>query len=540
MSRTRSVGSGSASACGDAGAHLARNPVARRDLVQHLLVLRARRHAQAAARVEAAARRRIDRARHVTLEQDALALQRGVRNRHRGEQRLGVGMLGIGVQLLRRRDLDDLAQVHHGHARADVLDDGEIVRDEDVREAELGLEILEQVDDLRLDRDVQRRDGLVGDDQFGTDGERARDADALPLTARELVRVAPQMLGRQANRLQQLHDALLTRAAVRRQLVDDQSLADDRSHRHPRIQRRVRVLEDDLHLLAQRAQGALVERRDVLALERDFARGRLDQSQDRAARRGLAAAGLAHQPERLAAHDVERHVVHRVHARDLAREEAATDREVLLEIADLEEGLCHGVASQYRKQATLWPGRTSLSGGVFSKCMGFASAQRGAKRQPGFSGPRRVGTVPGIGSSFFLLVAATSIRGMERNSPCVYGCSGSLKSSPTGASSTTCAPYMTTTRCAVSAMTPMSWVISMMAMPSLAFSSLSSSRICAWIVTSRAVVGSSAMRRFGLHDSAIAIMTRWRIPPESWCGSSFPRRSALGICTIFSISTVLS
>ena len=42
-----------------------------------------------------------------------------------------------------------------------------------------------------------------------------------------------------------------------------------------------------------------------------------------------------------------------------------------------------------------------------------------------------------------------------------------------------------------------------------------SSRICAWIVTSSAVVGSSAMMSFGLHASPIAIMTRWRMPPEN-------------------------
>ena len=45
-----------------------------------------------------------------------------------------------------------------------------------------------------------------------------------------------------------------------------------------------------------------------------------------------------------------------------------------------------------------------------------------------------------------------------------------------------------------------------------------SSRICAWIVTSSAVVGSSASSSFGLQESAIAIITRWRIPPENWCG----------------------
>ncbi len=48
--------------------------------------------------------------------------------------------------------------------------------------------------------------------------------------------------------------------------------------------------------------------------------------------------------------------------------------------------------------------------------------------------------------------------------------------------------------------------------------SRSSSRICAWIVTSSAVVGSSAISSFGEHDSAIAIITRWRMPPENSCG----------------------
>ena len=43
-------------------------------------------------------------------------------------------------------------------------------------------------------------------------------------------------------------------------------------------------------------------------------------------------------------------------------------------------------------------------------------------------------------------------------------------------------------------------------------------QICACIVTSRAVVGSSASRICGLQASAIAIMTLWRIPPDNWCG----------------------
>jgi hypothetical protein len=37
----------------------------------------------------------------------------------------------------------------------------------------------------------------------------------------------------------------------------------------------------------------------------------------------------------------------------------------------------------------------------------------------------------------------------------------------------------------------------------------------AWVVTSSAVVGSSAISSRGEHDNAIAIITRWHIPPES-------------------------
>ena len=87
-----------------------------------------------------------------------------------------------------------LPEVHDGHAVGDVAHDREIVGDEEVREPELRLEILEQVDDLRLDRDVERGHRLVADDQRGLDGQRPRDPDALALAARELMRIAVRVL----------------------------------------------------------------------------------------------------------------------------------------------------------------------------------------------------------------------------------------------------------------------------------------------------------------------------------------------------------
>ena len=75
----------------------------------------------------------------------------------------------------------------------------EVVRDEQVREAELVLQVGEQVQYLRLDRDVERRDRLVGHDQRRVQHQRARDRDALALAAREHVRIADVVLGAKAD-----------------------------------------------------------------------------------------------------------------------------------------------------------------------------------------------------------------------------------------------------------------------------------------------------------------------------------------------------
>ena len=56
-----------------------------------------------------------------------------------------------------RSDLDDLPKVHHCDAVGDALDDGDIVRDEQIADLRRRLKIEHEIDDLGLDRDVQRR-----------------------------------------------------------------------------------------------------------------------------------------------------------------------------------------------------------------------------------------------------------------------------------------------------------------------------------------------------------------------------------------------
>jgi len=78
---------------------------------------------------------------------------------------------GSVEDVLERPALDDLAGVHHGDAVAHAGDDAEVVRDEDDAHPALGLDVPEQVEDLRLDGDVQRGRRLVGEQDVGLAGE---------------------------------------------------------------------------------------------------------------------------------------------------------------------------------------------------------------------------------------------------------------------------------------------------------------------------------------------------------------------------------
>ena len=63
------------------------------------------------------------------------------------------------------------------------------------------------VDDLRLHRDVERRDRLIGHDEIRLGRERARDGDALALAAGELVRQPVCVRRIESDLAQELGDA---------------------------------------------------------------------------------------------------------------------------------------------------------------------------------------------------------------------------------------------------------------------------------------------------------------------------------------------
>ena len=159
------------------------------------------------------------------------------------------------------------------------------------------------------------------------------------------------------------------------------------------------------------------------------------------------------------------------------------------------------------KQAYGWVGSSPPSGGSSVRHWSVANAHRGANRQA--SGGRR-GRAEGPGSSR----AAVSCPGRAWGSrPAAPRYRGGARRGTTARCrrSRPCVRRTSRPRGRPGpAITPMSCVIRMIPMPSSRLSWSSRRRIWAWIVTSSAVVGSSAISSFGSQASAMAIMTRWR------------------------------
>src|SRR5262249_52278906 len=142
--------------------------------------------------------------------------------------------------------LDDPAEVHHRDALRDVTDEPQVVRDEQDGEPQPLPKLTEKVDDLRLDRRVERGDRLVGNDELRAAGDRTGDADALALPSGELVRVPVERRRVETDVPDQPRGRLVPLGARSSDPMDVERLADERPHGHARVERRLWILEDDL------------------------------------------------------------------------------------------------------------------------------------------------------------------------------------------------------------------------------------------------------------------------------------------------------
>ena len=185
--------------------------------------------------------------------------------------------------------LDDTAEVHDGDTIAQVTYHGEVVRDEEQREVIVAAQGREERGDVRAQRGIERAGRLVGHEEPGARGERARDAYPLPLPARELVRAPLRQAGIEAHALEQPRDLVRDDGGLD-DAMERERLGDGARRALPRIERPQAVLEDDLGAAPECAKRRGVEQAEIQPIDHCPPGGRLYQPQQGAAKRGLAAA----------------------------------------------------------------------------------------------------------------------------------------------------------------------------------------------------------------------------------------------------------
>jgi hypothetical protein len=223
-------------------------------------------------------------------------------------------MLRSVENLTDRAALDNLSLVHDRDLIGKVLDHGEIVGDKQIARAGLALKILEQRQDLSLDRDIERRNGFVTDHQVWLQSESTRNRDPLFLTAAQFSREAVDHLGFQPDLLQHALGSL-SHFAARTDFVDAQWFTDARADPQARVQGSRRVLKNDAEATPGLTQRSALHRHQIdglgLARMQPNAAARWYQTQHRAAQAGFARTGFPDQRQSPSGGDLERDLVHR-------------------------------------------------------------------------------------------------------------------------------------------------------------------------------------------------------------------------------------
>src|SRR3989441_6785284 len=335
-----------------------------------------------ATRVEPATRGGSDGTRNVSGKDDSFPPSLRIGDGDGGEERLRVRVHWIGEQLGRSRPLENPTEVHDRDAVRHVPHHAEVVCDEEVREVLPLLYFLEEVQDLGLDRHIEGAGRFVKEQELRFRREGAGDRNPLALSSRELVGEAVQMLGPQTDLLQQT-GTLFVRLRTGRKTTDQERLRDDVLDEQARIQRGERVLKNGLHETAERlhrpaahsGQRVLAEQILRVAVvgdglsgiraqaledldghvEEDIAFRGLDEPEQEPTERGLAAAGLADERDRLPTADYEVHAIHGPHGRDFSLEESAFHRKGFLQASGSQQD--HVTISTRSRHSPPPPGR---------------------------------------------------------------------------------------------------------------------------------------------------------------------------------------
>src|SRR5258708_18759611 len=147
------------------------------------------------------------------------------------------------------------------------------MRDEQRGEAEIALELLQQIHDLGAHADVESGHRFIGDDELRTQSQSAGDTNALALATGELVRKTGQGGFIHSHCMQKFPHPLAAGIAAQTFtndfLMENQRLGNHVFHTVARVERSKRVLEDDLYVAAKTAQFLTVRLQPIAAIEKN-------------------------------------------------------------------------------------------------------------------------------------------------------------------------------------------------------------------------------------------------------------------------------
>ena len=231
--------------------------------------------------------------------------------RQRRQQCLGIGMTGVFKNLVAGADLHALAQICHHDIGADVLHHTEVVGHKHIRQPHFILQIHQQVQDLGLDRHIQRRHRLIAHDKLRVYRQRSGHADALAPSAVQFVGVGIGHPFGQTHGIHQLRHPAVAVLTVGIQVVYLHGIGDQIRHAHARIQAGIRVLKNHAHF-REAIPAAASHGCHILSAKQHLSSGRLVQTDDCASQSALAASGFAHHTQRLPLKYLQIDTVHRM------------------------------------------------------------------------------------------------------------------------------------------------------------------------------------------------------------------------------------
>lgn len=125
-------------------------------------------------------------------------------------------MTRLGKKGIGRRQFNNPPRIHDSHPVGDLCHETQIVGHEQDAHADLPLQACQEIENLRLNSDVQCRRRLIGDEKGGTAGDRHCDHRALLLSARDLMGIisGAALRLRNADQVKQLYRSHLCNATA--------------------------------------------------------------------------------------------------------------------------------------------------------------------------------------------------------------------------------------------------------------------------------------------------------------------------------------